>query len=368
LGRIERKVQIRQLSLARFRCFERAELRPGPGLNLITGDNGAGKTSLLEAAHLVANGRSFRGRVRDGLVRAGEPDLEVFTEWIQADGRTRRAGLRHSGRDWIARLDGQLVAALADLCAALAVLSFEPGSHDLIAGGSEQRRRFIDWALFHVEPEFLLQSRRYARALKQRNALLKSRPLREALAPWTRELEETGEAVTRMRSLYVQQLQPLLADLARTLVPELGVLELNYQPGWKREEYSLAEALRLSIERDLLLGHTGPGPHRADWRVAFERLPGREALSRGQEKLVALACTLAQAHAYAKQRAEWPVFVLDDLASELDRNHQHLVFGLLQDVGAQVLLTGTEIPPVLAGHSDILHRFHVEQGQVRALL
>ena len=361
-------MRIQRLALARFRCFETVELRPGPGLNLITGDNGAGKTSLLEAAHLIANGRSFRGRVRDGLVRSGEADLEIFSEWTQADGRSRRAGLRHSGRDWQARLDGEPVAALADLCAALAVLSFEPGSHELIAGGSEQRRRFTDWALFHVEPEFLLHWRRYARALKQRNALLKTRPGRDALAPWDRELAEAGEPVTRMRFLYVQQLQPLLDESVAALAPELGSVQLAYHAGWRRDEQSLAEALQHSTERDLLLGHTGPGPHRGDWQIEFENLPGREALSRGQEKLVALACTLAQARAYAARQDEWPVIALDDLASELDQPHQRLALNLLSAGAGQILMTGTEAPQALAGLACPISRFHVERGQVHALL
>ena len=358
-------MQIQRLTLARFRGFEAVEFRPAPGLNLITGGNGAGKTSLLEAAHLVANGRSFRGRVRDGLIQHGRSDLEVFAEWTQADGRGRRAGLRHSGREWQARLDGQPVAVLADLCEALAVLSFEPGSHELIAGGSEQRRRFIDWALFHVEPEFLPHWRRYSRALKQRNALLKTRPRRDLLSPWDRELADAGEPVTRMRWLYLQQLEPLLGEIGGLLLPELGALQLSYQPGWRRDEQGLDEALQQSTERDLLLGHTGPGPHRADWQIGFEHLPGRTALSRGQEKLVALACTLAQARAYAVHRGEWPVIALDDLASELD---QQLVLDLLTAGKAQVLLTGTEVPQAMLGRATPMHRFHVEQGQVHALL
>jgi DNA replication and repair protein RecF len=361
-------VQIQRLTLARFRGFEAVELRPGPRLNLITGGNGAGKTSLLEAAHLLSNGRSFRGRVRDGLVRNGLPDLEVFAEWTQVDGRTRRAGLRHSGRDWQARLDGQPVAVLAELCAALAVLSFEPGSHELIAGGSEQRRRFIDWALFHVEPEFLPHWRRYSRALKQRNALLKSHPQRELLSPWDSELVDAGEPVTRMRWLYLQQLEPLLGEIMSRLLPELGSLHFDYQPGWRRDEQGLDEALQQSASRDLLLGHTGPGPHRADWQIVFENLPGRNALSRGQEKLVALACTLAQARAYAAHRGEWPVIALDDLASELDLPHQQMALDLLLAGEAQVLLTGTEVPQALLDRSIPMHRFHVEQGQLRALL
>jgi len=130
----------------------------------------------------------------------------------------------------------------------------------------------------------------------------------------------------------------------------------------------LDEALQQSTERDLMLGHTGPGPHRADWQIDCERLPGRDAFSRGQEKLVALVCTLAQGRAYAAHRGEWPVIALDDLASELDQPHQQLVLDLLFAGKAQVLLTGTEAPRALLPGSIPAHRFHVEQGQVHSLL
>jgi DNA replication and repair protein RecF len=359
---------LERLSLARFRGFNAVELRPAPGVNLITGSNGAGKTTLLEAAHLLANGRSFRGRVRDGLVRQGQSDLEVFAEWRESGQRFRRAGLRHSGRDWEARLDSQPVASLAELCMALTVLSFEPGSHDLIAGGSGLRRQFLDSALFHVEPEFLSVWRRYGRALKQRNALLKGRPRADLLAPWDRELEDAGEPMTRMRELYLDQFKPLLTQIAHLYLPELGELRFEFLAGWRRDTQSLGEALAQMRDRDLVLGHSGTGPHRADWRIDFEYLPSSKALSRGQEKLVALSCVLAQARAYAAMRGEWPIIALDDLASELDHEHQQRVLLDLSSNGAQILVTGTEPPPglTLAGLSPTL--FHVEQGKVYRLL
>ena len=359
-------MRLERLRLGRFRGFESVELKPAPRINLITGDNGAGKTSLLEAAHLLANGRSFRGRVRDGLVRAGATDLEVFAEWTQADGRSRRAGLRHTGRDWQGRLDGEVVSSLVELCSALAVLTFEPGSHALIAGGAEQRRRFVDWALFHVEPEFLPLWRRYTRALKQRNSLLKSRPQRSQLTPWSIELAEAGEPVSRLRSVYLERLQPLLTSTVHLLLPEVGVVDFGYQPGWQRDTESLIDAFQRSTDRDLQSGHTTLGPHRADWTLSFERLPGRDALSRGQQKLLALACTLAQAVAYSQDRGEWPILALDDLASELDRTHFGQVLEFLHGIEAQVLITGTDHSR-LAGKADIA-RFHVEQGGVTPLL
>ena len=161
---------IRRLRLEAIRRFERAEIELQPGFNLITGDNGSGKTTLLEALHLLAHGRSFRGRVRDGLVRQGEAALQVYVEWETHAGASRRVGLRHGGNAWQARLDGQEIRQLGTLCEALAVVTFEPGSHALVDGGGDVRRRYLDWGMFHVEHGFMPEWRRYARALKQRNS------------------------------------------------------------------------------------------------------------------------------------------------------------------------------------------------------
>lgn len=363
-------MQITRLALHRFRRFEYAELAPAPGLNLITGDNGAGKTSLLEALHLMAYGRSFRGRVRDGLLRAGAQDLEVFVEWNERSAdvsqpRRRRAGLRHSGQAWTGRLDGEDVAQLGTLCAALAVVTFEPGSHVLISGSGEPRRRFLDWGLFHVEPDFLPQWRRYSRALKQRNALLKQgRAGNSVLDAWDQELAESGELLTSRRDHYLERLGDQTVRIADEIAPSLGLAGLTFLPGWRRAEMALLDALLLARERDRLQGHTSVGPHRADWGVHYARIPGREALSRGQAKLTALACLLGQAHDFASVRSEWPVLALDDLGSELDRHHLRQVLAHLAQTPAQLFITATELPGALIDTAIQTHMFHVEHGTV----
>lgn len=358
-------MQITRLDIGGLRRFDRTSLAPGPWLNLLVGHNGAGKTSVLEALHLMAYGRSFRGRVRDGLIRHGAEAVEVFVEWVESSGRIRRAGLRHTGQAWEGRLDGRPVEHLGELCAAIAVVSFEPGSHALVSGGSEARRRLLDWGLFHVEPEFLSLWRRYARALKQRNALLKGdRAGLRQLDVWDLELAGAGEPITRHRQRYLERWAPRFQALAAELLPAGGPGTLAFLPGW-REELPLADALLLARERDLALGHTSVGPHRADWRVDYADLPGRETLSRGQAKLTALALLLSQAEQHADLRGEWPVVALDDLASELDRAHQRRVLQWLLATGAQVFLTGTEAPSALADLTSATPTvFHVEQGMI----
>lgn len=360
-------MRLTRLRVAGLRCLADVEFLPAPGLTLVTGGNGAGKTSLMEAIHLLGYGRSFRGRVRDGLVRSGQPHLELFAEWADGQGRTRRAGLRHTGQAWEARLDGVPAPSLTELCAEFAVVTFEPGSHELIAGGAEHRRRFLDWALFHVEPEFLPVWRRYARALKQRNALLKRQPAAAALAPWDQELAQAGEALTRLRAVYLERLEPELTRTAAEFLPELGAAGLRFLPGWRRDDHSLADALLLARDRDLMAGHTSQGPHRADWRVDYLGLPGQETLSRGQEKLTALACVLAQARAFAQDRGEWPLVCLDDLASELDQAHLRQALVAVLSSGAQVILTATEAPALLIDALRPQVRFHVEHGRLAAL-
>lgn len=364
-------MRVSRLTLRDVRRFEAVEFAPGPGLNLLVGPNGAGKTSVLEALHLMAYGRSFRGRVRDGLIRQGTEALEVFVEWEEGENSghavARRAGLRHGGQDWSGRLDGRDVAHLGQLCAALAMVSFEPGSHALVAGGAENRRRFLDWGLFHVEPDFLPIWRRYARALKQRNALLKARGASAQLDAWDRELAESGEALTAHRDRYLAELTPRALETATQLTEGLALESLDLQPGWRRQDFSLADALLLGRERDRMSGHTGVGPHRADWSMRFTGLPGRDALSRGQTKLTALSLLMAQAADYASRRGHWPVIALDDLPSELDPAHQRRVLAhLLGQERLQLFVSATELPAAWMDLMGNHHLFHVEHGQIRS--
>lgn len=359
-------MRITRIDIRSFRRFGEVSLRPAPGVNMLVGANGAGKTTVLEALHLMAYGRSFRGKPSDGLIQQGSDALEVFVEWAGVDGRHRKVGMRHGGREWTGRLDGEDVTSLGELCAALAVITFEPGSHNLIMGGAEGRRRFLDWGLFHVEPMFIGYWRRYSRALKQRNALLKTGASLAQLDAWDHELVSAGAPLTAYRERYVAELKEPVLKAAGELAPELQLFDLEFSPGWRTDLGEFADALLIQRDRDRQSGFTSVGPHRADWELKFATGLTRDHLSRGQAKSSALAVLLGQAAHYAEHTGSWPVIALDDVASELDATHQQRVFDWLSGVDVQVFVTGTQVPQALSDRGEKVQLFHVEQGQIKA--
>jgi DNA replication and repair protein RecF len=359
-------MRLDRLRIQNLRCLHEVELLLAPDINVFVGANGAGKTSVLEAVFLLSHARSFRSGAREALLARGAARLSVFAELRQSGDRVLRLGLGREASRWEARVEGE-GTSLGELIAECAVTCFEPGSHALIAGAAEERRRFLDWGVFHVEHTFLDAWRRYQRAMKQRNSLLRGgiEPGSPLYAPWETELANLADWIDGQRRSYLDRLRPLLHACVLALLPELGEPELRYRRGWA-EGQDLGGQLEAQRGRDIARGHTSQGAHRADWSLAFEHAPQREHLSRGQEKLAALGCLLAQARLYANQHGNWPIICLDDLASELDEAHQAAVIAQLVESGAQVLVTGTNLPEPLRG---LPHRmFHVEQGQLAPLL
>lgn len=352
---------LRRLAIRDLRSLAAVELEPAPGLNLLVGANGAGKTSVLEAIHLLSRGRSFRSGADEALLRRGAGDYSVYAETRDRQGRQHRLGLGRAAGRWEVRVDGESRPTLGALLAHCAVVCFEPGSHELLTGGAQPRRRFLDWGVFHVEHGYLELWRRYQRALKQRNRLLRDGAAAAELEAWEHELSAAAQSIDRLRSAYLRAFAEDLASETARLVPQLGAVSVHYRRGWS-DDVELAEHLAVSRARDLARGHTGAGPHRADWRLVFEAAPTHAHLSRGQEKLAALACMFAQATRYVAEHGEWPVVCLDDLASELDAPHQARVLARLCETGAQTWITGTA--PVAAEAPDA-RTFHVEHGRIQ---
>lgn len=352
-------MKIDLLRLRDLRCFEEAEFAPGPGVNWLVGPNGAGKTTLLEAAYILSHGRSFRGGTRSAPCRHGAPNYLIHAETCSG-GSVHRIGLARRGDRWEARLDGADLSTLAPLFESCPVVAFGPESLSLITGPGEERRSFLDWSVFHVEHRSMDVWRRWRRALRQRNALLRTDADALAHEPWEHDLGRLAEEIHRMRGACLASLEPYVREEAAALVPEFGAARLDYRPGWD-ETRPLADQLAAMRDRDRERGFTQRGAHRADWSLEFESGMRREHLSRGQAKAVALACVLGLVRWLKDQTAEFPLLCLDDLDSELDAEHAGKVIHWLADKPLQVWITTTSTPNISLSDARV---FHVEHSGV----
>jgi DNA replication and repair protein RecF len=348
-------MSLAELRIENLRCVETAALEFSPELNLIAGENGAGKTSILEAAFLLGRGRSFRTRTSERLIRHGQAALTVFGR--THDQPPQAAGIEISREGTRARVNGQNVQTLLDLSGVLPVQAIDPEVHKLIEQGPERRRRWLDWLVFHVEPGFAGHWARYQRALKQRNAALKAG--QRDVSAWDQPLVEHGQEISRARQEALNRLEPHLARLLNAF----GGLELSvgFHAGWGSEN-TLADQLKANLARDRERGLTHSGPHRADIVLRTKGRTARETLSRGQQKLTAVAMIISQLRLLQDEQGMRAVLLLDDPAAELDEKNLQRLFDELSSLKGQMI--ATSLTPETALFQAPKTTFHVEQGRV----
>ena len=342
-----------------FRCLASVDLELDSSRNYFFGSNGAGKTSVLEAIYLLGRGRSFRTRQNRRLIRRGDKGFSIYGEHENA-GRKQRLGVALGPDALELHLDGEPARGMAELARILPVHVIEPNIHRLIEGGPRERRRFLDWGVFHVEHSYLDYWRRYRRILGQRNAALKQGQGSQA---WDEGFTEAAAAVDMARSRYARELRAALSGLGEKLLG--SQVEIDYRSGWARD-ISLADALKASYQKDRTIGLTHVGPHRADLVVTMNARGVREEVSRGQQKLIAAALILAQIRVFAADRDNGGILLVDDPAAELDQAALDGLLAALEGLPAQLVLTGlseARLPPVRD-----YPVFHVEQGQVALMV
>lgn len=345
-----------------FRCFASFEFCPDPRLNLISGANGAGKTSLLEAIYVLGRGRSFRTADPCALRREGSRGFALAGR-VELSSRQVLVRIETDGSSTAVRIGDHEASGLAELAELLPVQIMEPGAHKLIEEGPARRRRFLDWGVFHVEPRFLDAWRRYQRALRQRNAGLKQNASDASLAGFEAALCEAGEEIGRMRARYVDRLRPLLAAAAQSL---LGTtVDCHYVTGWASGR-SLAEVLNEGRAMDRRQQATRAGPQRADLHIQLAGKAARERVSRGEQKLLAASLILAQIDVFSVLAQSPGVLLVDDPAAELDRDRLGRLLRALLARKAQVFLTA--LPEGVPELPDTARVFHVEQGRVAKML
>jgi DNA replication and repair protein RecF len=325
---------------------------------LISGANASGKTSLLEALAYLGRGKSFRGASTTNLTQHGKEDFVLFGELERAEGKIN-IGVRNGREGLEVRVGGESASGAAALAEALPLQVIDPEVHNLIAGGPELRRRFLDWIAFHVEHDHLMIWRRFRRALKQRNAALKAKSTEAAIRSWNAEFVELAVQLDDSRRRVLELTSDSLEEHGQALLQT--DLAFEYQQGWSREK-SLEAALESGIERELQMGSTQSGPHRADIKVSYDERQARKLVSRGQQKLLASAMILAATET-AQAALEKPLLLLlDDPAAELDGDSIARLMAAVSALGCQVVATSLEPEALVFPEEPVM--FHVEQGVV----
>ncbi|MHB0766091.1 DNA replication/repair protein RecF [Stutzerimonas sp. NM35] len=359
-------MSLSRISVTGVRNLQPVTLTPSPRINILHGDNGSGKTSLLEAIYLLGMARSFRSARLNPVIAHEQTSCTVFGQVTLDEERSSALGIsRDRSGDVRIRIDGQSVKSAAELADALPLQLINPDSFRLLEGAPKLRRQFLDWGVFHVEPRFLQAWQRLQQALRQRNSWLRHGTLDVASqAAWSRELSLASEEIDEYRRAYIQALKPVFERTLAALL-ELEGFQLSYYRGWDKS-LALADVLAASIERDRMMGHTQAGPQRADLRLRMAGHSAAETLSRGQQKLVVCALRIAQGHLVSEAKRGQCIYLVDDLPSELDETHRLALCSLLEQLNCQVFITCVDSNLLREGWRDDtpISMFHVEHGAI----
>jgi DNA replication and repair protein RecF len=354
-------VHFDRLEVSWFRNLTSLTVELNPGLNFFFGANGAGKTAILEAVHLLGRGRSFRTNGARSLVQHGGDRLTVRSViHDEFRGMLAVAMSKDSSGHTDLKINGMPERRLSAAARLIPLQVMLPDIAELVFGSPQLRRQWLDWGTFHVEPDYLRHLRKYLRALRQRNAALKT--ARADLSPWTAQLVDAAECIDAQRANYLRGLLPEFNEVMSRLAPELSV-QMSYRRGWPDDE-SLHKVLGECAPREVRLGATQAGPHRADIELRADDSRASAVLSRGQGKVVASALKVSQARLLASSAKRGSVFLIDDVGAELDETHNSRFFEMLDETGSQILATSIFRPTARSRFSeDRMSTFHVEHGQ-----
>ncbi|UTV27770.1 DNA replication/repair protein RecF [Photobacterium atrarenae] len=354
-----------RLMVKDFRNIEDCDLTLSPGFNFLVGANGSGKTSVLEAIHYLGHGRSFRSHLTGRVIRHEQQELFVHGRMRTDAGLVLPLGIQKK-RDGTTevKIGGEGGQKLAQLAQILPLQLITPEGFELLIGGPKYRRAFIDWGVFHVEPQFYHAWSRVKRLTKQRNALLKTARSYRELSYWDQELAVLAEEISQWRGQYLDAVKQKAAEICQHFLPEYDI-QLGYYRGWEKDT-PYAELLQRNFERDCQLGYTASGPHKADLRLKVAGTPVEDVLSRGQLKLMVCALRLAQGLHLTESTGKPCLYLIDDFASELDSHRRALLAQRLKETGAQVFISAISGDQIADMHDENGKMFHVEHGKITA--
>lgn len=356
--------EIIRLSITEVRNIKSCDIRPTPTVNVLYGENGSGKTSVLESIHVLASGKSFRSSRIDLLINH-EADLAVMYAELRNGYHVGLSKARRQSHQL--RFKDQLQTNWENVARELPVQLLDSNSFLLLEGGPRSRRRYLDWGVFHVEQNFIGSWRRSRKCIANRNVLLRQKPLdSRQLQAWDLELSTAAEEVDVYRRRYFEMLLPRFTEVYNALEGAFpDALTIHYDRGWESDR-DLADLLGATLSLDLKYGATQNGPHRAELDIRVGRNRAVDVLSRGQQKVLVCALKIAQGDLLSSALSRSCIYLVDDLPAELDRQNRSAILRELLRQGGQLFLTCVEQHALKSSLPEGLEptMFHVERGTI----
>jgi len=355
--------------LASFRNIVSASIEPSPALNLIWGDNGQGKTSILEALYAVATTRSFRTDKLAQAVRTGDEQARVGAT-VSEGSFQRELALTLGLRVRSVQLDGKRPKTLSSYAVRTPVVVFHPRDLELVTGAASERRRLLDRLILYADPLGAEAARRYAEALKDRQRLLDTRGVSSPeLGDFESVAAEHGARFARARYEACERLVPELLEAFRRVTPVGLALSASYAPGGTQNAEDFEAELRARRPEDSRRGRASFGPQRDELGLRIEGRAARSDASQGQQRLLSLSLKLAELRCIEHTRRVYPVLLLDDVSSELDASRTESVLTLLEASQGQIFVTTTRPELFRTGNFAGAERaeFRVVEGRVSAV-
>ncbi len=354
------------ISLNGFRNFSEATIDLDSRCNIFYGQNGAGKTTILEAIHYLTLGKSFRTHLIRRIIKNGASEFVLFGK-IDREDSSLSVGIKKSiecGKE--IKVGGNAVDSNIEITKLLPLQLLNHDSYLLLYDRPSTRRQFIDWGLFHVKPSFLELWRKGERILKQRNTAIRDRSRPDYIKMWDEELATIGCELHNLRSWYISNLINIAENILNQLLPGFKIA-INYYPGWNLD-FELLEILSRSFSSDLALGYTNFGAHRADLKITANNVPAKDALSRGQQKLLIYGLQIAQGILINQLNKKPSIYLVDDLLAELDLLKSTLLIDMLLTIkSAQLMVTGLDLDGLKKTYTNKLEHhklFYIENGTI----
>lgn len=335
-------LQLEHISIRDFRNLERVDLRPAGRVTVIAGDNGHGKTSVIEAVYFAATSRSFRTPRLNEVTRHGQAIASVRVKLNEGSQHTREQLAAIDNGRRVLKVDGKRPPSLVSYAVRSPVVCFHTAELELSSGPATARRTILDRVALFLEPSSAEHRERYRKAMRERQRALSLRgPEAADLGPYERLCAIHGAAVTRARQRAAEVLTGPLTELFGKLAAPGLTLAATLTPGGSADEQEAMEQLAKRRVIDRARGAPGYGPHRDDLVLTLDGHNARAVASQGQHRAITMAIKLSELYAIAKARGVFPMLLLDDISSELDRDRTLALLSLLGETPAQIFITTT---------------------------